>query len=69
MILDPYGRILSETWKAEDCLVVAHLDLDLLPLCTGRRWTAVGAPNSTTFLLGAWVTSLTQDKLVFRRPE
>jgi predicted amidohydrolase len=38
MILDPYGRILAETCKAEDRLVVADLDLDLLPLCTGRRW-------------------------------
>jgi predicted amidohydrolase len=38
MIIDPYGRILSETWKAEDQLVVADLDLDLLPMCTGRRW-------------------------------
>jgi len=38
MILDPYGRILAETWKAEDQLVVADLDLDLLPQCTGRRW-------------------------------
>ncbi len=38
MILDPYGRILAETWKAEDRVVVADLDLDLLPLCTGRRW-------------------------------
>ena len=37
MILDPYGRILAETWKARDELVVADLDLDLLPLCTGRR--------------------------------
>jgi predicted amidohydrolase len=38
MILDPYGRILAETWAAADELVVAGLDLDLLPLCTGRRW-------------------------------
>jgi predicted amidohydrolase len=38
MILDPYGRILAETWRAGDELVVADLDLDLLPLCTGRRW-------------------------------
>lgn len=38
MILDPYGRILAETWAAEDRLVLADLDLDLLPLCTGRRW-------------------------------
>ena len=38
MILDPYGRILAETWAAADRLVVADLDLDLLPLATGRRW-------------------------------
>ncbi|MCB8822251.1 nitrilase family protein [Microvirga rosea] len=38
MIIDCYGRILAETWKAEDALVVSELDLDLLPLATGRRW-------------------------------
>ncbi|WP_210530399.1 nitrilase family protein [Rubellimicrobium arenae] len=38
MILDPYGRILSETQSIEADLVVADLDLGLLPLCTGRRW-------------------------------
>ena len=38
MILDPYGRVLAETWRARDELVVADLDMDLLPLCTGRRW-------------------------------
>lgn len=38
MILDPYGRTLTETWKAADDMVVADLDLDLLPLSTGRRW-------------------------------
>jgi predicted amidohydrolase len=38
MILDPYGRTLAETWAAEDAMVIADLDLDLLPLSTGRRW-------------------------------
>ncbi|MBO1915270.1 hypothetical protein J4G37_61885, partial [Microvirga sp. 3-52] len=38
MIIDCYGRIVAETWKAQDALVVADLDLDLLPLATGRRW-------------------------------
>lgn len=38
MIFDPYGRILAETWRAGDDMVVADLDLGLLPLCTGRRW-------------------------------
>ncbi len=38
MIIDPYGRIISETCAADDALVSAELDLDLLHLCTGRRW-------------------------------
>lgn len=40
MLLDPYGRILAETWAADDAMVVAGLDLDLIPLSTGRRWPA-----------------------------
>jgi predicted amidohydrolase len=38
MILDPYGRIVAETWAAGDDRVVADLDLDLVRLSTGRRW-------------------------------
>ena len=38
MIIDCYGRILSETWKAKDDMVVADLDMNLLERCTGRRW-------------------------------
>jgi len=38
MILDPYGRIMAETWRAADDIVIADLDLELLPLSTGRRW-------------------------------
>ncbi|MEU5864360.1 MULTISPECIES: nitrilase family protein [unclassified Nonomuraea] len=38
MVIDPYGRILGETWKAGDDMVIADLDLSLLPLSTGRRW-------------------------------
>jgi predicted amidohydrolase len=38
MILDPYGRIVAETDAIDDAMVVADLDLDLLPLSTGRRW-------------------------------
>ncbi len=38
MIIDPYGRILTETWAPEDAMVVADLDLDLLPMSTGQRW-------------------------------
>lgn len=45
MVLDPYGRILSETWVAADELVLADLDLDLIPLSTGRRWLAGRRPE------------------------
>jgi predicted amidohydrolase len=38
MLLDPYGRIIEETWKAEDKMVVADLDASLLDMCTGQRW-------------------------------
>jgi 5-aminopentanamidase len=38
MIVDPYGRILTETDAAADDMVVGDLDLELLPLSTGRRW-------------------------------
>ena len=38
MILDPYGDILVETWRARDEMVVADLDPDLLHMSTGRRW-------------------------------
>ncbi len=45
MIIDCYGRIIAETWKAEDQLVVADLDLSLLPLATGRRWIRGRRPD------------------------
>jgi predicted amidohydrolase len=38
MILDPYGRIPAETWKAGEDMVVADLDASLLKVSTGNRW-------------------------------
>lgn len=38
MILNPYGQILDETWKARNELVIADLEADLQPMSTGRRW-------------------------------
>jgi hypothetical protein len=38
MIIDPYGRIINETWAAADAMITADLDLDLLRLSTGRPW-------------------------------
>ncbi|MDQ1580149.1 MAG: hypothetical protein QOD05_924 [Microbacteriaceae bacterium] len=45
MILDPYGRIIAESTAAADDMVVADLDLDLLPLSTGRRWNQGRRPE------------------------
>jgi len=38
MLIDCYGRIINETWRARDELVVGELDLSLLDRSTGRRW-------------------------------
>lgn len=44
MILDPYGRILAETWKAGDDMVIADLDASLLADSSGRRWIRARRP-------------------------
>lgn len=45
MILDPYGRILVETGKADDAMVVADLEAALLERATGREWIAARRPE------------------------
>jgi predicted amidohydrolase len=45
MILDPYGRILAETCKAGDAMVIADLDASLLENATGRRWIRARRPD------------------------
>jgi predicted amidohydrolase len=45
MILDPYGRILAETWKADDDMVVAELDAALVEHSTGRMWIRARRPD------------------------
>jgi predicted amidohydrolase len=45
MILDPYGRILAETGKAGDDMVVADLDASLLEKATGRLWMQARRPE------------------------
>ena len=45
MILDPYGNVLAETWKAADEMVVADLDFALLENCIGRRWINTRRPE------------------------
>lgn len=45
MILDPYGRILAETWKADDAMVIADLDASLLENSSGQRWIRSRRPE------------------------
>jgi len=45
MILDPSGDILTETWKAQDDIVIADLDPRLLFNSTGRRWIKSRRPE------------------------
>lgn len=48
MIIDPYGRILKETWAADDKMVMADLDLGLIPQSTGQRWIRTRRPELYT---------------------
>ncbi len=45
MIIDPYGETLVETWKARDEMVTAELDLEEIPMSTGRRWMKSRRPD------------------------
>ena len=45
MILDPYGDVLVETWRAGDDMVVADLDPDVRRMCTGVRWIRSRRPE------------------------
>ncbi|MEZ6117012.1 MAG: nitrilase family protein [Pirellulaceae bacterium] len=45
MILDPYGRIVSETWQAADVMVTAELDRTLRLRSTGYRWLNARRPE------------------------
>ena len=45
MIIDPYGRIIKETWAAGDEMVVADLDLSIQERATGTRWIRARRPG------------------------
>ncbi|HET6248091.1 MAG TPA: nitrilase family protein [Tepidisphaeraceae bacterium] len=48
MILDPYGRTLAETNEPADAMVMADLDLSLIPTSNGRRWLRSRRPDLYT---------------------
>jgi predicted amidohydrolase len=45
MILDVYGEVLAETWKAGDEIVTANLDPSMQASSTGRRWLKSRRPD------------------------
>ena len=45
MIIDPYGRVIVETWKSDDDMVIADLDAVLRDNCTGVRWIKTRRPE------------------------
>jgi predicted amidohydrolase len=45
MLIDPYGRIITETNAAGPDMVTSDLDLGLIPMSTGRRWIAGRRPE------------------------
>jgi len=45
MILDPYGRILAESRRADDDMVTAQLRGELLDQSTGRSWIQARRPE------------------------
>jgi predicted amidohydrolase len=45
MIIDPFGRVLDETWVADDAMVVATLDPSLREDNTGQRWMKARRPD------------------------
>jgi predicted amidohydrolase len=45
MILDPYGEVMAETGRADDDMVVADLDAEVIPTSSGRRWLTARRPE------------------------
>lgn len=45
MILDPYGEILAETGRADDDMVIADLEAEVLPTSSGQRWLKARRPE------------------------
>ncbi len=45
MIFDPYGSVLAETGKADDDMVIADLDAELIEKSTGQRWLRSRRPD------------------------
>jgi predicted amidohydrolase len=68
MIIDPYGRIVAETPVADEAVVVAELDLDLVPTSTGQRWLRGRRPELYGVLTERRGDELSPREVRFNRP-
>lgn len=50
MIIDPYVRIVAESTAIEDDMIVADLDLSLVPGSSGQRWMTGRRPGLYSLL-------------------
>ena len=64
MILNPYGKIIQETWKARDDMVIADLDPELRKRNQGQRWLRARRPELYTPLITP--TGIEQDTRTVR---
>lgn len=64
MILDVYGEVLAETWKADDDIVIADLDPAMQASSTGRRWLKSRRPELYGLL--TQLTGIEQDTRTVR---
>lgn len=67
MIIDPYGRIVVETWKAGDDMVIADIDLSLVAGSTGRGWLITRRPELYGELARATGRELSTREVVLRK--
>jgi len=69
MIIDPYGDILAETWRARDEMVVADLDPTVREMCTGVRWIKSRRPELYGMLAETTGSEEDTRKVRFERKE
>ncbi|ADB30126.1 Nitrilase/cyanide hydratase and apolipoprotein N- acyltransferase [Kribbella flavida DSM 17836] len=68
MVIDPYGRIVAETPVPAEAVVVADLDLDLVPASTGQRWLRGRRPELYAVLTERRGDELSPREVRFGRP-
>jgi len=65
MIIDPYGRIVKETRKADDDMVIAEIDLSLIAKSTGRGWISTRRPALYDELIRSTGSEISARQMIF----